>query len=227
MLVGLGLVGADGCGWEGCLTCAVLGKRIGRLAMRSKCYSIRRYRRGMCGIAFFVGVYLCVAGVSVLIHRLPFLSGLRMGASASEIFPFFAWMLYSVPPSWEKTDFAVVVHSAGGEAVGEAGYMVPRGIKHNKYLKRLRWVAEECVRRPERCEGVVRQLLYPIVRSSVGEGEVEFSLVRVKIDLREIRVDIKKIAEGKAAKVDYYRVDKTIGRWRMGKDASAGLGSLL
>ena len=195
--------------------------------MRSKCYSIRRYRRGMCGIAFFLGVYLCVAGVSVLIHRLSFLSGLRVGAFASEIFPFFAWTLYSVPPGWEKEDFAVVVHSVGGEAVGEAGYMVPRGVKHNKYLKSLRWAAEECVQRPKECEGVVRQLLYPIVRSSVGEGEVEFSLVRVKIDLREIREDIQKIVEGRAAKADYYRFVETIGRWRMGKEASGGLGSLL
>ena len=197
------------------------------MGMRSKCYSIRRYWRRMCGIAFFVGVYLCFAGVSVLIHRLSFLSGLRVGASTSEIFPFFAWTLYSVPPDWEKIDFAVVVHSVGGEAVGEVGYMVPQGIKYNKYLKRLRWVAEECVRRPEQCEGVVRQLLYPIVRSSVGEGEVEFSLVRVKIDLREIREDIEKIAEGKAAKVDYYRMEETIGRWRMGEEESIGLGSLL
>ena len=195
--------------------------------MRSKCYSIRRYRRGMCGIAFFLAVYLCIAGVSMLIHRLPILSELRVGAATSEIFPFFAWTLYSVPPGWEKVDFAIAVHSIDGEAVGEAGYMIPQGIKYNKYLKRLRWVAEECVRRPEQCEGVVRQLLYPIVRSSVGEGEVEFSLVRVKIDLREIRRDIEKIAEGRAAKADYYRFVETIERWKMGKQASAGLGSLL
>ena len=163
----------------------------------------------------------------MLIHRLPILSELRVGAATSEIFPFFAWTLYSVPPGWEKVDFAIVVHSIDGEAIGEAGYMIPQGIKYNKYLKRLRWAAEECVRRPERCEGVVRQLLYPIVRNSVGEGEVEFSLVRVKIDLQEIRGDIEKIAEGRAAKVDYYQVDETIERWRMGEEEAGGLGSLL
>lgn len=163
----------------------------------------------------------------MLIHRLPILSELRVGAATSEIFPFFAWTLYSVPPGWEKVNFAIVVHSIDGAAVGEAGYMIPQGIKYNKYLKRLRWAAEECVRRPERCEGVVRQLLYPIVRSSVGEGEVEFSLVRVKIDLREIRGDIEKIAKGKEARADYYRLVETIEHWKMGEEASAGLDSLL
>ena len=150
-----------------------------------------------------------------------------MGAATSEIFPFFAWTLYAVPPGWEKMEFAIVAHSIDGEAVGNAGYMVPRGVKYNKYLKRLRRAAEECIQRPERREEVARQLLYPIVRSSVGEGEVEFSLVRVEIDLREIQKDIQKIVEGKAAKVDYYRQTETIGRWRMGKEASVGSDSLL
>lgn len=202
------------------------GKMIGRLGgerlrMRNRFYSIRRYRRGSCGIAFFLAVYLCIAWSSMLIHRLPILSGLRVGAATSEIFPFFSWTLYAVPPGWEKTEFAIVVHSIDGEAVGEAGYMVPRGVKYNKYLKRLRRAAEECVRRPERCEDVVRQLLHPIVRSSVGGGEVEFSVVRVRIDLREIREDIQKIAEGKAARADYYRLGETIGRWRMCGDAGS------
>ena len=189
--------------------------------MRNRFYSIRRYRWGSCGIAFFLAGYLCIAGSSMLIHRLPILSRLRVGASTSEIFPFFSWTLYAVPPGWEKTEFAIVVHSIDGKAVGDAGYLATRGIKHNKYLKRLRRAAEECVRRPERCEGVVRQLLHPIVRSSVGGGEVEFSVVRVQIDLREIREDIQKIAEGKAARADYYRLVEAIGRWRMGRDAGS------
>lgn len=181
---------------------------------------MRRYRRGSCGIAFFLAGYLCIAGSSILIDRLPFLSGLRVGASTSQIFPFSSWMLYAVPPGWERTEFAIVVHSVGGEAVGEAVYMVPpQSIKYNRYLNNLRWVAEECVRRPERCEEAARRLLYPIVRSSVDGGEVEFSLVRVKIDLREIREDIQKIVERKAARADYYRLVETIGRWRTGEDA--------
>lgn len=163
----------------------------------------------------------------MLIYRLPLLSGLRVGSSTCEIFPFFPWTLYSVPPGWKKTEFAIVEHSIDGEAIDGADYMIPRGIKYNKYLKRLRRAAEECVQRPEQCENIVRQLLYPIVRGSVGGGEVEFSVVRVKINLREIREDIQKIAEGKASKTDYYRPVETIGRWKMGKEASVGLDSLL
>ena len=195
------------------------------MRMRNRTYSMRRYRRGSCGIAFFLAVYLCIAASSMLIHRLPILSGLRVGAATSEIFPFFSWTLYAVPPGWEKTEFAIVAHSIDGEAVGDAGYMIPRGVKYNKYLKRLRRAAEECIQRPERREEVARQLLYPIVRSSVDGGEVEFSLVRVEIDLREIREDIQKIVEGKAARADYYRLVETIGRWRT--DGDAGADSLL
>lgn len=194
--------------------------------MRNKPYSMRRYRWGSRGIALFLAVYLCIAGSSMLIHRLP-VPSLQVGAAASEVFPFFSWTLYAVPPGWKKTEFAIVAHSIDREKVDDAGYLVPRGVKYNKYLKRLRRAAEECVQRPEQCEGIVRQLLHPIVQSSVGEGEVEFSLVRVKIDLREIREDIQKIAEGKASKTDYYRMDETIGRWKMGREAAVGSDSLL
>ena len=67
-----------------------------------------RYRLVKYGIPFFLLTYLLIAGMNLLIT-----------GSSKEIFPFFAWTLFSHTPGWHKLERAVVVHSIDGKRIPE------------------------------------------------------------------------------------------------------------
>ena len=136
--------------------------------------------------------------------------------SDHEIFPFFAWTLFSFTPGWNKTENAAVVHSIDGEPVPGIRYVIPsRGIHNWKVLER---VAGLCSRRPDECDAAARNSIAPIVRRVTGGDAVEFSIVTVDIDLRDVREDIRALAAGETHKTDYYRPGRTIGRWTIPKE---------
>ncbi len=90
-------------------------------------------------------------------------------------------------------------------------YLIPsRSIGDMKVLR-------QAVRRcrsgePDDCTEAVVELLYPTVMALVGRRDVEFSIVRNGVDLRDVQTGLHEILQGKA-KSDYYRAERIIGRW--------------
>ena len=173
----------------------------------------RTHRRGRFrwrdhGIPAFVAVYLFLALMK------PFSQALERplaDISDHEIFPFFAWTLFSFTPGWNKIENAVVVHSVDGEPAPGIRYVIPNaGINAWKALERVVGI---CRRRPGECDAAVMKSIAPIVRRRTGGDTVEFSIIEVDIDLREVREDVRRPAAGGMSKTDYYRPGESLGRW--------------
>ena len=186
----------------------------GRRRRRRRSFWLRDY-----GIPAFLVVYLFLALVRPLSQAL-----VRPVADISnhEIFPFFAWTLYSFTPGWNRTENAVVVHSMDGKPVPGIRYVIPPSAGPGRSDRRvLERVVGLCGRPLSRaCDEAARDLIAPIVRRATGGGAVEFSIVTVDIDLRGLRDAVRSRGRaGMASKTDYYRPVKTIGRWAVRRSA--------
>ena len=182
----------------------------GRTYRRRGCFRLRDH-----GIPLFVAAYLFLALAKPLSQALE-----RPVADISdhEIFPFFAWTLFSFTPGWKKTENAVIVHSVDGKPVPGTRYVIPNaGIHGWKVLERVVGI---CRRRPGECDAAARRSIAPIVRRRTGGGAVEFSIITVDVDLRDVRKDVRRLAAGEASKTDYYRPGRRIGRWTIPKEGA-------
>ena len=174
-----------------------------------------RFRWRDHGIPLFVAAYLCLALAKPLYQALE-----RPVADISdhEIFPFFAWTLFSFTPGWKKTENAVIVHSIDGRPVPGVRYVIPSGgIRHWKVLERVVGI---CRRHPGECGAAARKSIAPIVRRITRGDAVEFSIIEVAIDLRDVQEDIRSLAAGETSKTDYYRPGKRIGRWSIPEEGA-------
>lgn len=174
-----------------------------------------RFRWRDHGIPLFVVAYLFLALAKPLSQALE-----RPVADISdhEIYPFFAWTLFSFTPGWKKTENAVVVHSIDGRPVPGIRYVIPSGgIRNWKVLER---VVGLCRRRPGECDAAARKSIAPIVRRITRGDAVEFSIIEVAIDLRDVQEDIRSLAAGETSKTDYYRPGKRIGRWSIPEEGA-------
>ena len=90
-----------------------------RPAGRRRSFWLRDY-----GIPAFLVVYLFLALARPLSQAL-----VRPVADISnqEIFPFFAWTLFSFTPGWNRTENAVAVHAMDGKPVSGIRYVVLSG----------------------------------------------------------------------------------------------------
>ncbi len=131
----------------------------------------------------------------------------------NEIFPFYAWgLFYSIPPP-QKDISAVVVHSIDGASVNGTRYLIPNHkIADMKLLARVIIICGSS-NESRVCDEVVRLLLFPVVKQRTGSSNVEFSVVRVRIDLREVQRNIANLASGRTKRSTYYRPQTVIGRW--------------
>ena len=66
------------------------------------------------------------------------------------------------------------------------------------------------------CDKAVKQRLYPIVNRLARGKDVEFSIIKARIDLREVQRGIGSLAKGEAKRTDFFRPDRFIGRWTTG-----------
>ncbi len=74
-----------------------------------------------------------------------------------------------------------------------------------------------CEHRAENeCLHAVERVLLPIVAHLAGSREVEFSLVRATVDLRDVREGIRDLHAGRTQLPDYYRVAAVLSRWASG-----------
>ena len=181
-----------------------------RVRRRRRCFWLRDH-----GIPVFLVVYLFLALVRPLSQAL-----VRPVADVSnhEIFPFFAWTLFSFTPGWNRTENAVVVHSMDGKPVSGIRYVIPSGdVRDRRVLERVVGLCGRPLSRA--CDDAARDSLAPIVRRATGGDAVEFSIVTVDVDLRDVRDAVRSRGRaGAASETDYYRRVKTIGRWAVPKE---------
>ena len=132
-----------------------------------------------------------------------------------EIFPFFAWSLFSLTPAWERTENAVLLHAMDGEPTEGTRYLVPTDdISDAKVLRRA---VDACERDAEACTAAVEAWLFPLVRRLANGGSVEFSIVKARVDLRGAQREIRRLADGTAKKTDFFRPEREVGRWTVAR----------
>ena len=137
-----------------------------------------------------------------------------------EIYPFAGWRLFSYTPERFGIERALALDAINEEPVDSPSdvYLIPNdsytSIDDQSVLKR---VANACAVDPDCDEAEV--LLFPVVERLVAErGEenienIEFSIVRVRIDYRDILENIRDLADGTVKKRDFYEPVQTIGKW--------------
>lgn len=127
-----------------------------------------------------------------------------------EVLPFFSWRLFTRVPDWNTTEHGLLLHSVDGAAVSGAYYLIPSDdIRHWKALQ----LAVRACKSDSTCDQTVAEVLYPIVFESLGTTNVEFSIVRARVDLRDIQNHVEDLATQRLNKTEFYQVDRTIGRW--------------
>lgn len=138
-----------------------------------------------------------------------------------EIYPFAGWRLFSYTPERFGREGAVVLDSINGQSVddsSDARYLIPNdtysSIDDQSVLKRT---ADACAVSPD-CDEA-EELLFPVVERLMAErGEenienIEFSVIRVRIDYRDVIENIRDLADGIIKKRDFYEPVQTIGKW--------------
>lgn len=138
-----------------------------------------------------------------------------------EIYPFAGWRLFSYTPERFGIEFAVVLDSLNEQSVdssSDARYLIPNdtytSIDDQSVLKRT---VDACAANPDCDEAEV--LLFPVVERLIAErGEenienIEFSIIRVRIDYSDVLEHIRELADGIVKKTDFYEPEHTIGKW--------------
>ena len=137
------------------------------------------------------------------------------GHQQDEIFPFFAWSLFSLTPAWERTENAVLLHAMDGEPTEGTRYLIPSDdISDAKVLRRA---VDACGRDEAVCDAAVEAWLFPIVRRLTDGGSVEFGIVKARVDLRRAQREIRRLADGTAKKADFFRPEREVGRWTVAR----------
>lgn len=130
-----------------------------------------------------------------------------------EIFPFFSWRLFSSAPAWNTSEYALLLHSIDGRTVDTPLYLIP---SHDiRDWKVLRQAAKACTT-GRHCDDTVADMLYPIVLRSTGSRSAEFSIIRARIDLRDIQANIYGISTQEVKRTAFFVPRAIIGRWDTG-----------
>lgn len=163
---------------------------------------LRRYRLARALIPATLALYLFLA----LLWR-------QMGMPG-EIYPFFAWTLFSQTPDRHVSERAVLAHAIGGEPLAEPRYLIPaRSADDWKVLERT---VIACGRGDDACDRAVRRWLAPVVQRRAGNERVDFSIVWIRIDLHEVRRNVGALAAGGVPRDAFYEIESVLGRWTVG-----------
>lgn len=127
-----------------------------------------------------------------------------------EIFPFFSWRLFSRIPDWQTTEYGLLLHSIDGAPLDREYYLIPSDDVRD--WKALRSVVKDC-RIDDNCDGAVASILYPILFDVVGTTNLEFSIVKARVDLHDIQDHIDDLAVQAVSKTSFFRPGTTLGRW--------------
>lgn len=134
-----------------------------------------------------------------------------------EIYPFAGWRLFSYTPKHFGIESAVVLDSINGRQA-DIHYLIPNNnstsIDDQSVTGRT---ASACAVSVDCSEA--EELLFPVIERLTAERydenleDIEFSIIRVRIDYSDILDHIKDLAEGTVIKSDFYKPVQTIGRW--------------
>ena len=163
-------------------------------------FPVNRYRLMKALIVGFVLFYLFMVWLRPTI-----------GSQQDEIFPFFAWSLFSWTPAWERFENTVVLHAVDGEPVSGVRYLIPNDDIGD--AKTLRRVVNACETAPANCGAAAEEWLFPVVRRLTSGNSVEISVGKARVDLRAAQREIRRLAAGETRKTDYFRPELEIGRW--------------
>ena len=184
----------------------------------------RMHRVGKHLIPGFLIVYVLIAGTNLI-----------FGFRAGEIFPFFAWTLFSHTPERIKLQPAILLHTIDGAPAAGARYVLPGasggdraslqrvfrecGFRQRRQARLLPGLAARLERSParpgavsDRCDALVRRIAAPIVERLAGP-RTEFSIVLLRIDLHDVGADLDRLAAGASTRAGHYRLDRVLGRW--------------
>ena len=128
----------------------------------------------------------------------------------SEVFPFFSWELFVNIPEWQTSEYALVIDAVDGHEMEEDYYLIPSS--NIRDWKALRSSAMAC-RKNINCDDIVTDVLYPIIWNYIGEHNVDFSIIKVAGDLRDVRDRIDDLAAGTATRTDFFQPRAVVGRW--------------
>lgn len=137
-----------------------------------------------------------------------------------EIYPFAGWRLFSYTPERFGIESAVTLKSIN-EQPTDINYLIPNNtitsIDDQSVAKRT---ASACAVRADCSEA--EELLFPIIKRLVTERvdqnmedirDIEFDLVKVRIDYSDVLDQIRDLADGTVLKSDFYKPVQHIGRW--------------
>lgn len=184
----------------------------------------RMHRVGKHLIPGFLIVYVLIAGTNLI-----------FGFRAGEIFPFFAWTLFSHTPERIKLQPAILLHTIDGAPAPVARYLLPDasggdraslqrvsaecGFRQPRRARLLPALAAGLERNParagavsDRCDALVTRIAAPIVERLAGP-RTEFSIVLLRIDLHDVGADLDRLAAGASTRAGHYRLDRVLGRW--------------
>lgn len=167
--------------------------------MKKAASTRRRFRLTRLLIPLFLVLYVVMIPLNSVVEQ-----------EHSEVFPFFKWQLFSNIPDWQTHEYALVLEAIDGQRVEERQYLIPN--TEVRDWKALRLAALDCVRNVD-CDDTIADVIYPLVIRSVGHEEVEFSIVKAEIDLREVQLQVDDIANGRTAITDFFQSESEIGRW--------------
>ena len=159
----------------------------------------RRHRFITTLIPVLAALYIVMLPVSSLIEE-----------DHGEVLPFFSWRLFTRVPDWYTTEHGLLLHSVDGAAMSEPSYLIPSDdIRHWKALR----LAIKACDSGSRCDETVAEILHPIIFDLLGSTNVEFSIVRARVDLHDIQDHIDRIGTQELSKTEFFQVDRMIGRW--------------
>ena len=163
--------------------------------------SISVYRLGKCAIPLFACAYLFMIWVRPV-----------AGVTADEIFPFFAWTLFSHTPDWHSEERGVIAHAINDRPVRGVRYLTPSR-EVGRSQKILFKTVRICQEQPQSCDAAVERLLYPVVKELARSDNLEFSIVLLRTSLHEVRAAIDDLAARKVRRRHFYRQTGSLGRW--------------
>lgn len=138
-----------------------------------------------------------------------------IGSQQDEIYPFFAWSLFSWTPAWERLENTVVLLAIDGEPVDGVRYLIPND--NISDAKALRRVVNACESAPADCGAAAEEWLFPVARRLTSGNSVEISVGKARVDLREAQREIQRLADGETRETDYFRPEYEVGRWTVSR----------
>ena len=110
----------------------------------------------------------------------------------------------SAHSDWQTFEYGLIIDSVDGHPTEEVRYLLPN--TNVRYSKALNLAAYTCTTSID-CSDTVAEVIYPIIHKLTGKENVDFSIVKARIDLHDFRDNITDIVDETAAITDFFSVE--------------------